>query len=63
MKYLVSEGVPFELGTLAWRVLVLVKPEPRLDESRVQYAGSVGRLRAWRIDLGTGDMVAVVCVV
>ena len=63
IKYLRSVCGPFELWILACRVLVFVKPELTLDDLRVLSVGEVGRLRAWRMGIGTGDMVGVVCVI
>lgn len=65
MKYLRCSRVlvSLELVIVAWRMPVLVKPEPRPDESRVQILGSVGRLRALRIGDGTGDMVVVIWII
>lgn len=57
MKYLRCSSVLSLFVIVALRVPVLVKPEPRLDEVRVHFAGSVGRLSARRIGCGTGDMV------
>jgi hypothetical protein len=60
MKYLRCSWVLVSVVLVARRALVLVKPEPRPEESRVLFLGSVGRLRAWRMEFGTGDIIAVV---
>jgi hypothetical protein len=63
MKYFRSCWVFVSVVVVAWRMAVFVKPEPRLDVSKVQVWGSVGRLRACRIEVGTGDIVAVVWII